>query len=110
MVRQGEGSMGISNSLGANTLDILMCLGLPWFVKTLITGEPVEMVSGALNITCLGLLGLVVIYFITMIIFKFTLTRSLGITYAILYLIYITFSVLIELNIFFEVNPSSCER
>ena len=25
--------MGISNSIGSNTFDILLCLGLPWFIK-----------------------------------------------------------------------------
>lgn len=33
---QGYGSMGISNSIGSNTFDILLCLGLPWLIKTLI--------------------------------------------------------------------------
>lgn len=33
---QGYGSMGISNTIGSNTFDILLCLGLPWLVKTLI--------------------------------------------------------------------------
>lgn len=41
---QGYGSMGISNSIGSNTFDILLCLGLPWFIKTLIvptiSGQP----------------------------------------------------------------------
>jgi Ca2+/Na+ antiporter len=25
--------MGLSNSLGSNTFDILLCLGLPWLIK-----------------------------------------------------------------------------
>jgi solute carrier family 24 (sodium/potassium/calcium exchanger), member 3 len=29
----GHGSMGISNSIGSNTFDILLCLGLPWLFK-----------------------------------------------------------------------------
>lgn len=29
----GHGSMGISSSIGSNTFDILLCLGLPWFIK-----------------------------------------------------------------------------
>lgn len=41
---QGFGSMGISNSLGSNTFNILLCLGFPWLVKTLIaptiSGQP----------------------------------------------------------------------
>lgn len=36
--------MGISNSLGSNTFNILLCLGFPWLIKTLIaptiSGQP----------------------------------------------------------------------
>lgn len=35
VTNQGQGGMGISNSIGSNTFDILLCLGLPWLVKTL---------------------------------------------------------------------------
>ena len=27
--------MGLSNSIGSNTFDILLCLGLPWLIKSL---------------------------------------------------------------------------
>lgn len=33
--------MGISNSIGSNTFDILLCLGLPWLIKAALTpAEP----------------------------------------------------------------------
>jgi solute carrier family 24 (sodium/potassium/calcium exchanger), member 4 len=34
VTNQGHGAMGISNSIGSNTFDILLCLGLPWLVKS----------------------------------------------------------------------------
>ncbi len=33
--RKGEGSMAISNSIGSNTFDILLCLGVPWLIKAI---------------------------------------------------------------------------
>jgi Ca2+/Na+ antiporter len=46
---QGYGSMGVSNSIGSNIFDILLCLGLPWLIKTLIapvvTQQPMAMVK-----------------------------------------------------------------
>lgn len=33
VTNQGHGAMGISNSIGSNTFDILLCLGVPWLVK-----------------------------------------------------------------------------
>lgn len=34
VTNQGHGAMGISSSISSNTFDILLCLGLPWFVKS----------------------------------------------------------------------------
>lgn len=34
VTNQGHGSMGISSSIGSNTFDILLCLGVPWFIKS----------------------------------------------------------------------------
>lgn len=36
VTNQGHGSMGISNSIASNTFDILLCLGLPWLIKSLV--------------------------------------------------------------------------
>ena len=44
VTNKGYGAMGISNSIGSNTFDILLCLGLPWLIKVLafptISGNP----------------------------------------------------------------------
>ena len=36
VVKEGHGDMAVSNAIGSNVFDILMCLGLPWFIKTVI--------------------------------------------------------------------------
>lgn len=30
----GYGDMAVSNAIGSNVFDILVCLGLPWFLQT----------------------------------------------------------------------------
>jgi Ca2+/Na+ antiporter len=30
----GHGDMAVSNAIGSNVFDILICLGLPWFIET----------------------------------------------------------------------------
>ena len=30
----GHGDMAVSNAIGSNVFDILVCLGIPWFLKT----------------------------------------------------------------------------
>lgn len=39
VTNQGHGAMGISSSISSNTFDILLCLGLPWFVKSFFTPD-----------------------------------------------------------------------
>ena len=39
--------MAVSNAVGSNVFDILLCLGLPWFLKTVLVtpGQPVQVYS-----------------------------------------------------------------
>lgn len=41
----GEGDMAISNAVGSNIFDILVCMGLPWLVRSMVIGGPVEIYS-----------------------------------------------------------------
>ena len=34
VARDGHGDMAVSNSIGSNVFDILLGLGLPWFLST----------------------------------------------------------------------------
>lgn len=34
MVWAGLGDMAVSNAIGSNVFDILICLGIPWFLET----------------------------------------------------------------------------
>ena len=36
VVKEGHGDMAVSNAIGSNVFDILMCLGIPWFIQTAI--------------------------------------------------------------------------
>lgn len=43
----GYGDMAVSNAVGSNVFDILICLGLPWFMQTAIIrpGSTVDVYS-----------------------------------------------------------------
>ena len=43
----GFGDMAVSNAVGSNVFDILLCLGLPWFLKTTFVtpNKPVQVYS-----------------------------------------------------------------
>lgn len=36
VIKEGYGDMAVSNAVGSNVFDILICLGLPWFIQTTI--------------------------------------------------------------------------
>lgn len=106
----GEGAMGISCSIGANTLAILLCLGMPWFIKCLVliinneNTSYIKIMSEGITYNCSALLVSVILLLLVLAIFRFQIGKRLGFTFLIMYIIFITFCVLIELNVFFIVN------
>lgn len=34
VIKEGHGDMAVSNAVGSNVFDILICLGLPWLIQT----------------------------------------------------------------------------
>jgi Ca2+/Na+ antiporter len=67
VARQGLGSMGLSNSIGSNTFDLLICLGLPWLIQTLLLGESetawVQINSSGLEYSILLLVTSLVVFY-----------------------------------------------
>lgn len=112
----GIGAMGISSSVGANTLNILLCLAMPWFIKCIVqiiqTGDAststVNIISKGVMYNCFSLLAGVLLLYAVIAIFKFQLGKWLGFTCLTTYFIFITFSVLLEMNAFSEVNKPLC--
>ncbi|OAD52169.1 Sodium/potassium/calcium exchanger 4 [Eufriesea mexicana] len=109
LAKQGDGNMAMSNTLGANILDILLCLGLPWMIKCLMTGRDVQIVSGALSYSVLSTVVCIIVLYAVIACFKFKLNKKVGIICLLLYTIFLIFAILVELNIFFPVNLPMCD-
>ncbi|KAI4496188.1 hypothetical protein M0802_008055 [Mischocyttarus mexicanus] len=115
VTNQGLGSMGISNSIGSNVFDVLLCLGLPWFVKgaimPTIPGEhSVKINSQGLVYSSVSLFSTLFVLYVSLACNKFKLNRGIGITCLITYVIFLIFASVIELNIFFVVNLPICKH
>merc|ERR1711907_344451 len=41
VAKQGEGDMAVANAFGSNVFDILLGLGVPWFLSTAVLGQRV---------------------------------------------------------------------
>ncbi|KAJ8688426.1 hypothetical protein QAD02_024221 [Eretmocerus hayati] len=106
--RQGHGDMAMSNTLGANTLDILLCLGLPWAIKSFMTGRDVTIISGALVYSNLSIILCVVGLYLVTAYFGFVLNKRVGFVCLAMYAVFLVFAVMMELNVFFFVNLPMC--
>ena len=87
--RQGRGDMAIANAIGSNTFDILISLGLPVLIYTLIHG-PVTDFGGA-NITSSLLLLFFTLLAVLLLLAsqKFKITRKMGWVLIGIYVIYV---------------------
>ena len=112
--RQGKGSMAVSNSIGSNTFDILVCLGLPWTIKSIMNGMDneewfVEVNSDGLAFTTISLLASLILLYLILVWGKFVMTKLIGLICLIVYCVFLAISIMIELNLFFDVNLPTCQ-
>lgn len=115
VTRQGHGSMGISNSIGSNTFDILLCLGLPWFIKatfmpTIAGKQSVGINSAGIEYSAISLLSSLLMLYVVFAVNKFRLDKRVGVICLLMYAVFLILASLIELNAFFRVNLPTCGR
>lgn len=113
VTNQGHGEMGISNSIGSNTFDILLCLGLPWLIKSLalpaVPGNQwVALNSSGLTYSAISLLSTLCGLYLAFWLNRFKLDWKVGLTCLSMYIAFLAVSSLIELNVFFQVNLPTC--
>ncbi|KAL7301820.1 hypothetical protein TKK_0005428 [Trichogramma kaykai] len=110
VIKEGLGDMAVSNAVGSNVFDILVCLGLPWFIQTAMIqpGSHVNVTSRGLTYSTISLLSTVIFLVVATHFNGWKLDRQYGIVLMIWYLIFIVFASLYELNIFGEMNPPAC--
>lgn len=90
--------MGVSNSLGANTLDILMCLGLPWFISVMVNDQkPILLGADSLFYTITALLLAVVALYTTLTLVRYRLFKKVGFVLITIYCVFLTAAILLEI-------------
>jgi len=113
--------MSISNSIGSNTFDILVCLGVPWLIQGSLLAVSAASGSGGsssesfIRINSGGLeysamfLGVSLVGLYGMLAFNnFYLDRKVGIAALTLYGVFLIVASMLELNVFFPLNPPTC--
>lgn len=99
----GEGSMSISSALGSNTMDILLCLGLPWFVKctlpTSMNGGPVTLQTDTLFFNCICMIASVVVLNVAAAIGGYKMHKPFGVMCLVGQMVVIAVLVINGLNV-----------
>ncbi|KAJ6664090.1 hypothetical protein lerEdw1_008305 [Lerista edwardsae] len=100
VARKGCGDMAMSNIIGSNVFDLL-CLGLPWFIKTAFvdTSAPVEVNSNGLTYTAISLVCSIAFIFLAVHLNGWKLDKKLGAICLVMYLTFAVLSVLYELGV-----------
>lgn len=96
----------MSNSLGANSLAILMSLGLPWLIRNIIHRNDadksfISLDSADIEYTIMSLLLATVVLYAVISLSRYTLKKSVGFTLIGVYLVFITLCILLEMDILF---------
>ncbi|XP_021204452.1 probable sodium/potassium/calcium exchanger CG1090 isoform X2 [Bombyx mori] len=110
VIKEGYGDMAVSNAVGSNVFDILVCLGLPWFLQTAVIhpGSHVNVYSKGLIYSTLSLFSTVVFLVVATHANGWKLDRKYGAVLMVWYVLFITLASLYELNIFGEYNKPDC--
>lgn len=93
VAKKGRGDMAVSNAVGSNTFDILICLGLPWFVYILLTGQNMVVATENLSSSILLLFFTVLAIFFVLAVQKFKIGRKAGYFLIILYVAYLLYTI-----------------
>ncbi|XP_078117523.1 sodium/potassium/calcium exchanger 3-like [Sander vitreus] len=95
VARQGMGDMAVSNSIGSNIFDVLLGLGFPWALRTLVVsyGSVVTINSRGLVYSVILLLASVVLTVLCVHLNCWRLDRRLGLCLILLYAIFLLCSI-----------------
>ncbi|XP_055014995.1 sodium/potassium/calcium exchanger 3-like [Boleophthalmus pectinirostris] len=95
VARQGMGDMAVSNSIGSNIFDVLLGLGFPWALRTLIVsyGSVVKINSKGLVYSVILLLASVTLTVLCVHLNHWKLDRKLGLCLMLLYAIFLLCSI-----------------
>ncbi|XP_052005813.1 sodium/potassium/calcium exchanger 3 isoform X2 [Xyrauchen texanus] len=98
VARQGMGDMAVSNSIGSNIFDILLGLGFPWALRTLVVdyGSTVSINSKGLVYSVILLLASVFLTVLSVHLNHWRLDRRLGLGLMFLYAIFLLCSICFE--------------
>ena len=94
VAQQGHGDMAVSSSVGSNIFDVTVGLPFPWLLYTAISyPETIKIESAGVGCDMLMLFSMLIAVFLLIIIFKWKMTKAMGMLMAVLYFIFVVVSL-----------------
>jgi len=93
VAKEGKGDMAVSSSIGSNLFDVTVGLPVPWLLYTIINQEAMEVNSVGMGCSIGMLFIMLLLVFISIIIFKWEMTKPMGGVMLVLYVVFVVVSL-----------------
>jgi len=93
VAKQGHGDMAVSSSIGSNIFDVTVGLPLPWLLYCAINQVPMEVSSTGMGCSIGMLFAMLLIVFVSIIAFKWKMTKAMGGVMIVLYVVFVVVSL-----------------
>merc|ERR1719474_783149 len=93
VAKEGKGDMAVSSSIGSNLFDVTVGLPLPWLLYTIIFGRDMEVNSVGMGCSIGMLFIMLLLVFISIIVFKWEMTKPMGGVMLVLYVVFVVVSL-----------------
>ena len=97
VAKSGQGDMAVSNAIGSNVFDILLGLGLPYFLSNVLKGKPVRVETEDLISSVIVLFGVLIAVIAILVYSKWKLNPKVGMSLFGLYFAYVIFAYATQL-------------
>jgi len=93
VAKEGKGDMAVSSSIGSNLFDVTVGLPVPWLLYTIIFQKPMEVNSVGMGCSIGMLFIMLLLVFISIMAFKWEMTKAMGGVMLGLYVIFVIVSL-----------------
>ncbi|CAG5129704.1 unnamed protein product [Candidula unifasciata] len=100
VAKKGFGDMAVSSSVGSNLFDITVGLPVPWLLYSAVnSGRPYVVVSKGMLCSIFLLFLMLITVIISIAVSGWKMSKALGISMLLLYVVFVTLAVLLEYEI-----------
>jgi len=93
VAKEGKGDMAVSSSIGSNLFDVTVGLPVPWLLYTIINQEAMEVNSVGMGCSIGMLFIMLLLVFISIVLFKWEMTKPMGGVMLVLYVVFVVVSL-----------------